>query len=91
VACRAERGRVVRYANSMREILNPVGPRCLHIWPQVVIIVRDTLGPIAPAAGGIARFYLVTSEGGQGTSYNTLAECLEGRAKAAQTAICVNR
>jgi hypothetical protein len=44
-----------------------------------------------PAAGGIARFYLVTSEGGQGTPYNTLADCLEARAKATQTAICIHR
>jgi hypothetical protein len=44
-----------------------------------------------PAAGGTARFYLVTSEGGQGTPYNTLAECLQARAKATQTAICINR
>ena len=44
-----------------------------------------------PAAGGIARFNLVTSEGGQGTAYNTLSECLEARAKASQTAICINR
>ena len=44
-----------------------------------------------PAAGGSVKFYLVTSEGGQGTPYNTLSECLEARAKAAQTAICINR
>src|SRR6266516_2409368 len=43
-----------------------------------------------PAAGGTMRFYLVTSGGG-GTPYNTLSECLEARAKAAQTAICINR
>jgi hypothetical protein len=30
-------------------------------------------------------------EGGQGTPYNTLSECLEARAKATQTAICINR
>ena len=40
--------------------------------------------------GSIARFYLVTSEGGQGTPYNTLSECLEARAKATGTAICIN-
>ena len=44
-----------------------------------------------PATGGIARFYLMTSEGGQGTAYNTLSECLEARAKASQTAICINK
>jgi hypothetical protein len=44
-----------------------------------------------PAAGGTARFYLVTPVGGQGTPYNTLSECLQARAKATQTAICVNR
>jgi hypothetical protein len=44
-----------------------------------------------PAAGGTARFYLVTSEGGQGTPYNTLSECLEARPKATQPAICINR
>jgi hypothetical protein len=43
-----------------------------------------------PAAGGTARFYLVTSEGGQGTPYNALSECLQARAKATQTAICIN-
>jgi len=40
---------------------------------------------------GRPRFYLVTSEGGQGTPYNTLSECLQARAKATQTAICINR
>ena len=44
-----------------------------------------------PAAGGIAKFYLVTPEGGQETPYNSLSECLEARAKATQTAICINR
>jgi hypothetical protein len=44
-----------------------------------------------PEVGGTARFYLVTSEGGQGTPYNTLSECLQARAKATQTAICINR
>jgi hypothetical protein len=44
-----------------------------------------------PAVGGTVRFYLVTSEGGQGTPYNTLSECLEARAKTTQTAICINR
>ena len=45
----------------------------------------------SPAAGSIVRFYLVTSEGGQGTPYNTLSDCLEARAKATRTAICINR
>ena len=45
----------------------------------------------SPAAGSIVRFYLVTSEGGQGTPYNTLSDCLEARAKATGTAICINR
>jgi len=45
----------------------------------------------APAAGGTVTFYLVTSEGGQGTPYNTLSECMEARAKATQPAICINR
>jgi hypothetical protein len=56
---------------------------------DVELAAPASSGP--PAAGGIARFYLVTSEGGQGTSYNTLADCLEARAKATQTAICINR
>ena len=33
----------------------------------------------------------MTSEGSQGTPYNTLSECLEARAKASQTAVCINR
>jgi hypothetical protein len=44
-----------------------------------------------PATGGTARFYLVTSQGGQGTPYNTLSECLEARVKATQVAICINK
>ena len=43
------------------------------------------------ATGGTVTFYLVTSEGGQGTRYNTLSECMEARAKATQPAICINR
>jgi uncharacterized protein YgiB involved in biofilm formation len=58
---------------------------CLDVEPAA----PASSGP--PGAEGVARFYLVTSEGGQGTSYKTLAECLEARAKAAQTAFCVNR
>jgi hypothetical protein len=56
---------------------------------DVEMAAPATPGP--PAAGGTARFYLVTPEGGQGTPYNTLSECLQARAKATQTAICVNR
>ena len=56
---------------------------------DVELAAPASSGP--PAAGGAARFYLVTSEGGQGTPYNTLSECLEARAKASQTAICINR
>src|SRR6266446_3189847 len=56
---------------------------------DVELAAPTTSGP--PAVGGTARFYLVTSEGGQGTAYNTLSECLQARAKATQTAICINR
>ena len=59
-----------------------------------ICINRELAAPASselPAAGGIARFNLVTSEGGQGTAYNTLSECLEARAKASQTAICINK
>ena len=56
---------------------------------DVELAAPTASGP--PAVGGTARFYLVTSEGGQGTPYNTLPECLQARAKATQTAICINR
>ena len=56
---------------------------------DVELAAPASSGP--PAAGGTVRFYLVTSEGGQGTRYNTLSECLEARAKATQPAICINR
>jgi len=56
---------------------------------DVELAAPTTSGP--PAIGGTARFYLVTSEGGQATPYNTLSECLQARAKATQTAICINR
>ncbi len=56
---------------------------------DVELAAPTTSGP--PAVGGTARFYLVTSEGGQATPYNTLSECLQARAKATQTAICINR
>jgi hypothetical protein len=56
---------------------------------DVELAAPASSGP--PAAGGIARFYLVTSEGGQATPYNSLSDCLEARAKATQTAICINR
>jgi hypothetical protein len=56
---------------------------------DVELAAPATSGP--PAVGGAARFYLVTSEGGQATPYNTLSECLQARAKATQTAICINR
>ena len=56
---------------------------------DVELAAPASSGP--PAAGGTARFYLVTPEGGQGTRYNTLSECLEARAKATQPAICINR
>jgi hypothetical protein len=59
-----------------------------------ICVNRELASPASselPAAGGIARFNLVTSEGGQGTAYNTLSECLEARAKASQTAICINK
>ena len=59
-----------------------------------ICVNRELAAPASselPAAGGIARFYLVTSAGGQGSPYNTLSECLEARAKASQTAICINR
>ena len=56
---------------------------------DVELAAPTASGP--PAVGGTARFYLVTSEGGQGTPYNTLSECLQARAKATQTAICINR
>jgi hypothetical protein len=57
----------------------------------VDVEIAAPAAPGPPAAGGTARFYLVTSEGGQGTPYNTLSECLQARAKAMQTAICINR
>jgi hypothetical protein len=56
---------------------------------DVELAAPASSGP--PAAGGTVRFYLVTSEGGQGTRYNTLSECMEARAKATQPAICINR
>ena len=56
---------------------------------DVELAAPASSGP--PAAGGTVRFYLVTPEGGQGTRYNTLSECLEARAKATQPAICINR
>jgi hypothetical protein len=56
---------------------------------DVELAAPASSGP--PAVGGTARFYLVTPEGGQGTPYNTLSECLQARAKATQTAICINR
>ena len=56
---------------------------------DVELAAPASSGP--PAAGGTVTFYLVTSEGGQGTPYNTLSECLQARAKATQTAICINR
>ena len=56
---------------------------------DVELAAPTASGP--PAVGGTVRFYLVTSEGGQGTPYNTLSECLQARAKATQTAICINR
>jgi hypothetical protein len=55
---------------------------------DVELAAPTSSGP--PAVGGTARFYLVTSEGGQGTAYN-LSECLEARPKATQPAICINR
>ena len=56
---------------------------------DVELAAPASSGP--PAAGGTERFYLVTSEGGQGTRYNTLSECMEARAKTTQPAICINR
>ena len=59
-----------------------------------ICVNRELAAPASselPAAGGIARFYLVTSEGSHREPYNTLSECLEARAKASQTAICINR
>jgi len=56
---------------------------------DVELAAPASSGP--PATGGTVRFYLVTSEGGQGTRYNTLSECMEARAKATQPAICINR
>jgi hypothetical protein len=56
---------------------------------DVELAAPKSSGP--PAVGGTARFYLVTSQGGQGTPYNTLSECLEARAKATQVAICINK
>ena len=54
-----------------------------------VELAAPSSGP--PAAGGTVTFYLVTPEGGQGTRYNTLSECMEARARARQPAICINR
>jgi hypothetical protein len=56
---------------------------------DVELAAPASSGP--PAAGGTVRFYLVTPEGGQGTQYNSLSECMEARAKATQPAICINR
>ena len=56
---------------------------------DVELAAPASSGP--PAAGGTVTFYLVTPEGGQGTRYNTLSECMEARAKATQPAICINR
>ena len=46
---------------------------------------------LGPPRQATVTFYLVTAEGGQGTRYNTLSECIEARAKATQPAICINR
>ena len=56
---------------------------------DVELAAPASSGP--PATGGTVTFYLVTSEGGQGTRYNTLSECMEARAKATPPAICINR
>ena len=56
---------------------------------DVELAAPASSGP--PATGGTVTFYLVTPEGGQGTRYNTLSECMEARAKATQPAICINR
>jgi hypothetical protein len=68
------------------------GPGSYSILQNCVDVeLAAPASPGLPAPPGIARFYLVTSEGGQGTPYNSLSECLEARAKATGTAICVNR
>jgi len=71
--------------NAFAQTIPTYGTNCV----DVELAAPTSSGP--PAVGGTARFYLVTSEGGQGTPYNTLSECLQARAKATQTAICINR
>jgi len=67
----------------------PASYSILQNCVDVELAAPASSGP--PATGGTVTFYLVTSEGGQGTRYNTLSECMEARAKATHPAICINR